>query len=142
MVVGAVMSALDSESLRHHGVQVSATALADSEQQKNTYCDVQFADAGGKVWNVRIDSSCGAPIGHQVPVVYDPRDPNHSDFALDLGAGHILFTSALFVVISLLCAAMSVWALRASRDRFSDINRRLPRWRAPDRRPTSHRRDS
>jgi hypothetical protein len=141
MGVGAVMSALDSETLRHHGVQADATAMADSDQAKGSYCDVQFADIGGKVWNEHVGSSCGVPIGHKVPVVYDPLDPSDIDFPQNLGAGHILATSALLVTFGLLCAAVSVWALRVSRERFSDVNRRLPRWRAPGHRPTSHRRD-
>ena len=128
-------------SLRHHGVQTDATVTADSEQAKNSYCDVRFTDADGKVWNVRMDSGCGVSVGHEVAVVYDPQNPDDIDLPQNLGTGDILGINALIIVFGLLFFAASVWTLRASRERFSDINRRVPRRRAPERRPTSHRRD-
>ncbi|MBR7839749.1 hypothetical protein KDL01_41270 [Actinospica durhamensis] len=141
MVVGAVVSAVYSESMRHRGVEVEATVTADSEQAKGGYCDVRFADVAGTVWDVHLDSSCGVSVGHEVSVVYDPQNPDDVDFSKNLDAGNIVATSAFFVFLGLVFGAVSVWSLRASRERFGDINRRWRRWRAPDHRPTSHRRD-
>lgn len=141
LIFGAVVLASDGESLRHSGVRTNATVLATSDRPKNRHCDVQLTDAAGKPWNVSIAQSCNEPVGHAVSVVYDPRDPTNVDFPQNLGVVQEYLRSALLAVLGLLAIGLSVWALRASRERFSDINRRFPRWRKPEQRPTSHRDD-
>ena len=104
----------ESADLRSHGVRTTAT-VTDTRAARGTEYLVTFPTGGGattREWTRSVPP--GTRVGAQIPITYDPADPENLRPAGHTAPGYGFYLSLVFVLIGLTMAGSE---LRRTRSR-------------------------